>query len=124
MPSRSVLTKDQVHQIFALKEKSYVSNLHTKYTNVTITSKAFGVSDKTIRDIWSGRTWCQETGMPRKAHLRDHVGRPKGSKDTTPRQIKRTHTRTNSIDEQLYTWAKTNFIQKQLFTDVFIMNLN
>ena len=120
MPGRPVLAKEQVHQIFALKEKSYASNLHTKYANVTITSRAFGVSDKTIRDIWSGRTWCHETGMPRKAHLRDHVGRPKGSKDATPRQIKRT----NSIDEQLHMWAKTNFIQKQLFTDVFIMNLN
>jgi hypothetical protein len=52
----------------------------------------YGVSEKTIRDIWKGRTWQEETWhldttrpMPVQSRTQ---GRPKGSKDRAPRKSK------------------------------------
>ena len=62
-------------------------------------ARIFGVSVKTIRDIWRGRTWAADTW-----HLDENrtcsfeykqVGRPKGSKDTKPRQRRQTSQRGN-----------------------------
>ncbi len=57
--------------------------------------QVFGVSPKTIRDIWVGRTWYRETfhldPSRTDAHERlgRHIGRPKGVKDSRPRRRKK-----------------------------------
>ena len=51
-------------------------------------SVIYGVSEKAVRDIWTGRTWAKETwhlDMSRPI-TKKHAGRPKGSKDKIPRR--------------------------------------
>ena len=49
---------------------------------------AFGISEKTVRDIWKGRTWAKETWHlePTRQLVLQQLGRPKGSKDSMPRR--------------------------------------
>ena len=62
------------------------------FENAPHSAAAYGVSEKTIRDIWSGRTWkhatCSLSGcgswIPKKC------GRPQGSKDRMPRKARKT----------------------------------
>ena len=56
----------------------------------------YGVSEKAVRDIWSGRTWSRETwnsDSSRPLQLK-RVGRPIGCKDKQPRKK-----RVNNHDE-------------------------
>ena len=55
---RTVLTKDQAIEIFRLCTSGYPGAPGPTATSV---AKAFGVNEKTVRDIWNGRTWCEET---------------------------------------------------------------
>ena len=50
----------------------------------------FGVSDKTVRDIWKGRTWTKETLHLDTARVvvQKNIGRPKGTRDSKPRMPK------------------------------------
>jgi hypothetical protein len=81
----------------------------SKLTNPTLSAgtiaKLIGVNDKTIRDVWCGRTWARET-----KHLdptrRDKpnppgAGRPIGAKDKKPRA------RQPTIDNLLAAWECT-----------------
>ena len=58
--TRAVLSSDQAVDIF----KVHLSNQSLKYKNdkksSTQVASAYGVSEKTVRDIWSGRTWFHE----------------------------------------------------------------
>jgi hypothetical protein len=49
---RARLTEEAVLQIFACR--------HDK-RSPTVLSNFYGVNEKTVRDIWSGRTWSKET---------------------------------------------------------------
>ena len=76
---RAILTKNQVISIFGCKSSSH---------RAAVLAQTFGVSEKAIRDVWTGRTWAAAT-----LHLditralkQKQVGRPKGSKDKRPRQ--------------------------------------
>jgi hypothetical protein len=87
--ARSVLTDEQAVEIFRLKFTSHQSARPPPATHV---AKWYGVSEKTIRDIWKGRTWRLETWhldttrpFPDKQR-----GRPIGSKDRRPRTVRRT----------------------------------
>ena len=78
---RALLTEDQVLEIFKLKwtskSASHLGALHE-------------VSEKTVRDIWMGRTWSLEThhlDTSRRIVIKN-PGRPKGSKDSKPRKQK------------------------------------
>ena len=87
---RAVLTKEQAINIFRISTFNY-----TKASRPTATSvaKAFGVSEKAIRDIWNGRTWCEETlplDSSRQPKPRKKTGRPLGRKDSAPRRPKET----------------------------------
>ena len=58
--TRAILTAEQAIKIFQIK----LSNLNaTKSQRISPSSvaRAFGVSEKAIRDIWKGRTWLRET---------------------------------------------------------------
>ena len=76
---RGKLTAEDALDIFRVKESMIsASNL----------SKKYGVTEKAVRDIWTGRTWLRETScldasrslQPKK------MGRPLGRKDAKPRK--------------------------------------
>ena len=85
---RAVLTSDQAIEIFRL---SMPTESAKKRPTATSVARQFGVNEKTIRDIWSGRTWDDETltldfnRSPKKAKK---TGRPLGCKDSVPRKLK------------------------------------
>ena len=79
---RAVLTKHEVVSIYLIDKALRSPSKVARY---------YGVSEKTIRDIWSRRTWASETW-----HLDLHAteleikrsGRPVGSRDARPRMRK------------------------------------
>jgi hypothetical protein len=80
------LTKDQAMDIFRL---SLTLAPHKERPTATSVARAFHVSEKTVRDIWSARTWHDETlpldvnRIPREAKK---TGRPPGRCDSKPRK--------------------------------------
>ena len=56
--SRAVLTKQQAIEIFALKRD--LQNQSLTAMSVELADK-YNVNSKTIRDIWSGRSWLEAT---------------------------------------------------------------
>ena len=89
MKASSVLSKEQAIGIFKL---SLVQSPGRKRKTATSVAKEFRVSEKTIRDIWSGRTWHVET-MPldpsRSPRAAKKNGRPLGRKDSLPRKSRK-----------------------------------
>ena len=86
---RAVLTKEQAIDIFRLSTSSYPKLVRPTATSV---ARAFGVSEKTIRDIWNGRTWYDETlplDLSRPSKPPKKTGRPLGSKDSAPRRARK-----------------------------------
>jgi hypothetical protein len=87
---RAVLSDDKAKEIYCwkpapnTKERDRAGHL----------ARVFGVSIKTIRDIWVGRTWYRATFQldPNKPVETDRLskrpGRPKGVKDSKPRTRK------------------------------------
>ena len=80
--TRAVLTEEQAVQIFMMKisdTKSFNKSIHAQEIAIS-----FGISEKTVRDIWKGRTWRRETMhldvnyIEGSSNLR-LPGRPKGS---------------------------------------------
>ncbi len=76
---RARLTETQVINIFQSKSAA---------PSAAMLARSYGVSEKAVRDIWKGRTWCKET-----RHLEagrtlqvKQVGRPRGSRDKIPRR--------------------------------------
>ena len=87
---RAVLTKEQAIDIFRLSASGYTTAPGPTATSV---ARAFGVNEKTVRDIWKGRTWCDETlplDSSRQPKPRKKTGRPMGRKDSAPRRPKQT----------------------------------
>ncbi len=115
---RARLTEVQAVDIF--KMRSPISSA----VNI---AKRFGVSEKTVRDIWKGRTWSRETchlDTSRTVVLKQ-VGRPKGRTDMKPRKkrsiIEHLFSSYNrhepqlssggsQVDEQLSSWTETLWI--------------
>ncbi len=56
--TRTILTLEQALQIFEIKFD--VSNPHGGRRTAASVARSFGVSEKTVRDIWIGRTWVRE----------------------------------------------------------------
>jgi hypothetical protein len=78
---RARLTKDQAVQIFK-------SKLDSPQLSSSALATYYYVSEKTVRDIWTGRTWSKETwhlDTSRALQLKQ-PGRPKGRKDKQPRK--------------------------------------
>ena len=84
---RTILTDDQARAIFRCKPSEFARG-RCKSTQVAL---VYGVSPKTVRDIWVGRTWYRATchldlSKPICAErLEKKRGRPKGAKDIKPR---------------------------------------
>mmetsp|Transcript_29166 Transcript_29166/g.76545 ORF Transcript_29166/g.76545 Transcript_29166/m.76545 type:complete len:227 (+) Transcript_29166:170-850(+) len=89
--SCAVLSKQQVLDIFVMRSKSTGAKRSVSACEI---ADVFGVSPKTIRDIWNERTWYQETlavdpfRIPDETRLMKRPGRPKGSRDSYQRQKK------------------------------------
>mmetsp|Transcript_66855 Transcript_66855/g.178737 ORF Transcript_66855/g.178737 Transcript_66855/m.178737 type:complete len:249 (+) Transcript_66855:90-836(+) len=82
---RCVLTKKDAIEIFMLKDDS------CSHAASVIIAGRYNVSPKAIRDIWTGRSWLKATEkLWNQDDLPKHnpVGRPKGKKDSRPRQLK------------------------------------
>ena len=61
--SRAVLTKEKACEIFCLRGLVYYDpNGKFVQNSSKILALEYGVSPKTIRDIWNGRTWSHITG--------------------------------------------------------------
>ena len=91
---RAILTEQQAVQIFKIKEQeSPLSSPSIPLPSATCVGREYGVSERTVRDIWKGRTWCQATSSPKSKHQTTsdkRPGRPKGSRDSKPRKKKST----------------------------------
>jgi hypothetical protein len=87
--ARAVLTKEQVIDIFRLSQILLPDRAKLSPTYV---AEIFGVSEKTIRNIWSGRTWYNDTlplDAARTPKRLVKLGRPLGRKDSAPRRCRK-----------------------------------
>ena len=77
--ARAKLTQSDVLHIYHCKGSA---------TSATALSKHYGVSEKAVRDIWTGRTWSKETWHLDKSQPfpAKKMGRPIGRKDAQPRK--------------------------------------
>ena len=94
--SRCVLSETQVLDIFRFKASESEIEAGIKSTSLAIVqvAKLFGISTKTVRDIWLRRTWYRTT-LPLEPTRSDTMerlgkrpGRPRGIKDSKPRMRK------------------------------------
>ena len=84
---RAILTDEQARAIFQVKPSPFARDRD----RAGALARAYGVSVKTVRDIWVGRTWYRATFdldptapiSPERLHKKP--GRPKGAKDSKPR---------------------------------------
>ena len=95
-PAHKILSKEQAVGIFKLKCGLPISVGYGNQEppNASSVAVMFGVTAKTVRDIWMGRTWYRETLHldPSRSDARERLlkraGRPKGAKDGKPRKPK------------------------------------
>jgi hypothetical protein len=78
LKTRAKLSVEQVISIYQIK--------HTLHPASKV-GLFFGVSEKTVRDIWRGRTWTNETWHLDTSRIvvQKSIGRPKGARDSRPR---------------------------------------
>ena len=79
--TRAILTAEQAIEIFKMKLSSQPA-VRIKNLSACKVAFAYGVSEKTVRDIWKGRTWLRETMHFDPAHIvmaarRRPPGRPR-----------------------------------------------
>ena len=88
---RTVLNEHQVIEIYKRKimyEPKLTRNVN-RFRSASLIAKEFDISEKTVRDIWKGRTW-RNTTRPLESSslplLLVKIGRPKGARDKKPRK--------------------------------------
>ena len=87
---RAVLTCEKAIAIF--QRKLPLAKAGSAKPCASAIAREYGVSEKAIRDIWTGRTWFEETASlepTRPARAPAPPGRPKGRKDSVPRRRRR-----------------------------------
>ena len=90
---RAILTSEKAVEIFSRSLPSTGSSSAEK-PHATSVAREYGISEKTVRDIWTGRTWSNETlhlDPQRPAREAKPTGRPLGKKDSAPRKRKLKH---------------------------------
>ena len=83
---RSILTRKDARDIFQLKESGLSLTVNRASVDLAL---RYGVSPKTIRDIWNGRSWLRVTfdlWSPEQRPKTKLPGRPRGRKDSKPRK--------------------------------------
>mmetsp|Transcript_11188 Transcript_11188/g.31128 ORF Transcript_11188/g.31128 Transcript_11188/m.31128 type:complete len:119 (-) Transcript_11188:81-437(-) len=73
--SRSVLTREQVIEIYAMREV-------VKKDSACKVAKKYGVCEKAVRDIWNGRTWGKLTNA-----AKNRTESQRGADSTTQNKI-------------------------------------
>ena len=99
---RAILTAQQAVHIFELKQRMSTSNRGNRSLSAAGVARVFSVNEKTVRDIWKGRTWSRETqhmDCSRQMVIK-HPGRPKGCKDAKPRRQRNSDRHRPSHEEQ------------------------
>ncbi len=90
---RAILTDEQARSIYQHKPAPFAK----AKVRAGALARKYGVSVKTVRDIWIGRTWYRatfdlDTSKPiSPERLEKRCGRPKGAKDSKPRTRKPAH---------------------------------
>jgi hypothetical protein len=89
--TRAILTENEAIKIYQVKLANDVStSIGSIRTSARSLATDYGVSEKTIRDVWSCRTWYMETlplDTSRKQMTQPRLpGRPKGAMDTKQRR--------------------------------------
>ena len=85
---KAILTYDKVIDIFKLRPDSKLARGAGSRASAAVAFD-FGISEKTVRDIWRARTWHRETlhlDPCRPARAMALPGRPLGRKDSAPRR--------------------------------------
>ena len=87
---RAILTEQQAVDIFKWQS---AEEIPTMVSSSSFIAKKFGINERTVRDIWKRRTWAHATWRlgeraDTKPMVKKRTGRPKGSKDSRPRQRK------------------------------------
>ena len=103
---RAVLDLQQVIQIF---QSRHAAVQLTGASSLSV-ARCFGVSEKTVRDIWTGRTWHNETAHldpSRPARTLAPPGRPVGRKDSVPRRKSNQQRRADSPKDRFLCASKT-----------------
>jgi hypothetical protein len=125
---RAILTEEQAIAIFKLKLRA--SDPNAKPICSETVARAYNIGEKTVRDIWSGRTWNQETlhlEPSRPARRLNPPGRPMGRKDQKPRKCpgvkslrttKQVADSTNSEDPFHDDWP--NWARAEVYTMVWM----
>jgi hypothetical protein len=84
---RAILTSEEACDIFQCRPQQSSRDRN----RATVLAQKYGVSVKTVRDIWVGRTWYRATYLLDKdqpvqeERLLKRAGRPLGAKDRKPR---------------------------------------
>jgi hypothetical protein len=58
--NRVILSEQDVLEIYRVKHMNQLKD-YKQRTTAALLARSYGVGTKTIRNIWSGRTWKQET---------------------------------------------------------------
>ena len=83
------MTAQQAREIFMAQQQHGIKSVSSLST---VLSERYHVSPKAVRDIWKGRSWLGTTfdlWNDDDRPCRRSVGRPKGKKDSQPRQSKK-----------------------------------
>jgi hypothetical protein len=84
---RAILDREKAIEIFKLKPNTDVA-AGDRLSSAAV-AREYGVGEKTVRDIWRGRTWYHETlhlDPSRPVRAKGPPGRPMGRKDRGPRR--------------------------------------
>ena len=73
--TRAILTAEQAVEIFKIKLSNQTAN-RSQTLGACSVARAFGVSEKAVRDIWNGRTWLRETKRMTDSNMPDSTERP------------------------------------------------
>ena len=82
--TRAILNEQQAVTIYKIKLSNKLGE-NSKSACATSIANLFGVSEKAVRDIWTGRTWSRETihldpARLAVSHRTKSLGSPRGSK--------------------------------------------
>ena len=105
--TRAVLTEAQAVEIFLIKIANDDVPKRSRRSAASV-ARQFGVSDKAVRDIWTGRTWFRELIHldPARAAMPERLkrpGRPRGRRDT-----QRTRKEDRSSGDSTSTWSASD----------------
>ena len=98
-----------------------IYKLKSKATSAMSVAKTFKVCEKTVRDVWKGRTWAKETwhlDTARPLKLK-RAGRPRGSKDLKPRKQRHTLNTTTTRPARTYAPPEMSLAMQQPLSEPF-----